>query len=208
MAGLPHFFILQLVVKTLDSSTHVTVLVGRALSVACNSWWLKGREKGTGLHTYLLKAAWIQIENSYLGLKSRTECPYNGQTGTKGKNLIHSHECLLLFSRDGTISERSERTALFLAYFPFFPKNVMSREQVWPWNGGARHGELPSQLRLQCPLLSNRLLGVEWSISVSAEYRGLFLQHGARVPMQQWEDGLPEWEHISMKPRLDFLKRS
>lgn len=78
-----------------------------------------------------MKSAWIQAEVSYLGLKSRTDCAFNGQTGTKGKNPKKlNHECLLLFSRGGAINERSEGTELFLAYFSSFPENVMSREEV------------------------------------------------------------------------------
>lgn len=203
MAGLPHFFFLQL-----DSPTHVTVLVSRAISVSYISQRLKGKEKKRSSDIISWKQPGSRPRSVTLVWRAEQNVPFNGQTGTKGKNLKRlNHECLLLFSRGGTINERSERTELFLVYFSSFSENVMSREQVWPWNRGARQSELQSCLKLQCPQMSNRLLGVEWSISASAEYSGLFLQHGARAPVKQWDGGLPEWEHTCLWSQdLSFWK--
>lgn len=149
---------------------HMTVLVSRAISVSYISQRLKGKEKKRSSDIISWKQPGSRPRSVTLVWRAEQNVPFNGQTGTKGTNLKRlNHECLLLFSRGGTISERSERTELFLVYVCSFSENVMSREQVWPWNRGARQSELPSRLKLQCPQMSDGLLGVEWSMSASAE---------------------------------------
>lgn len=79
----------------------------------------KKEKRGTGLQIYLLKVACIQTKVICLGLKSREECPFSGQKGTKENNFKRlNHKCLFPFSRCGAIMRGQREQNLSLHTFP------------------------------------------------------------------------------------------